>query len=70
MERHDLPEVLPHEGDPQDGCVHCDLAFLGYVDESDCPGRRLRAMADAVLQGRAGIHVRAVDAWHQKISHG
>lgn len=43
-------------------CKHCHRERSGKP--RDCPVRRLRAMAEAVGQGTAGVHVRAVQKWH------
>ena len=62
-------EMLPHEESGWGNyCKHCWKEYTGKPE--DCPVRRLRAMADAVLQARAGIHVRAVRMWHQEKPDG
>lgn len=44
-------------------CKHCHRERTGKP--RDCPTLRLRAMAKAVLRGTAGVHVKAVQKWHQ-----
>jgi hypothetical protein len=46
-------------------CDYCDAQITGTV--SDCPGRRLHALAEAVAEGHrsaAEMHAQAVDMWH------
>jgi len=61
------PKILSHEVDEEiewySRCRHCKQASFD-IDE-DCPVLRLRAMADAVGQGTAGEHVKAVHKWHR-----
>jgi len=61
--KKDGVEMIPHEeGEWGHYCAHCQKEYTGYPE--DCPVLRLRAMADAVLQGTAGVHVKAVRAFH------
>lgn len=58
-------EMLPHEeGEYGHYCQHCGKEFYGKPE--DCPVLRLRAMADAVLEARAGTHVQAVGIFHRE----
>jgi len=47
-------------------CDYCNTQITGTV--SDCPGRRLRALAEAILDGHrsaAEMHAKAVNMWHK-----
>jgi|APSaa5957512622_1039677.scaffolds.fasta_scaffold128201_2 hypothetical protein len=61
--------MLPHEPAEWDVsfrfCKHCGKQVDGAPVPQDCPVRRLRSLADAVLVGEAAKHTKAVDRWHK-----
>ena len=60
-------QPIPHETNPdRTHCKHCGIELYDKTNQQDCPVRRLRAMAKAVLQGKAGTHVQFVMRYYGK----